>query len=363
MLDFFFKIDYDILIIFQNDIFLRIFTKMATLENSFKEITLFEIPDWLKTSEFASPLFKEIEYYKTGTQEWFNHMLEKIFVKMIPPKTDNITNIEEFKLIMEASDFFGYKDSNGLDMKYPLSVYAYVFTHIDEVKKYLIEEYQYLSTFDDSDVQDQKQLSSVNFSSNEFRMIDFFNDINNNTTIYKYRKLFHDYLVKYFLEFKDEISTLSEEFVFDYEYYDDEIDIDENGYQSIHISNVKLLIYKDKHQIMSGNISLEFLLYLLIIQQKNNMVEEDYDLTVDISYKISYNNDIISLLLEGCEIRINIDNLNIKESLNNAVDLLKHVQNEYDHDLGETYYRINEELEHFGIPQFLEENGIRNYIA
>src|SRR5581483_5583235 len=154
------------------------FTKMSAFEDFNKEISLFKIPDWLKNSEFASSFFKEIEHYKPGTQEWLDKMSEKIPVKIIPPQSYEINNIKSFNVIMETSDFFGYKDMHKLNMKYPLSIYAYTFVHTDEVKNFLRKENKHLSLDDDSN--NQEQNSNINLTSEDFKIINFFNDINNN---------------------------------------------------------------------------------------------------------------------------------------------------------------------------------------
>src|SRR5581483_3034465 len=260
------------------------------------EISLFEIPDWLKNSEFISPIFKEIENYKIGTQEWLDKMSEKIPVKIIPPQSFEINNIKSFNIIMGTSDFFGYEDSNGLNIKYPVSIYAYAFTHKDEVLSYFRKKHPHLFSKKSNKLEKKKR------SSDDLRLLDFFDDISNGKTVNKYRNTLHDYLEKYFSEFLNEINDLKKEFNFYFKYESDSlgIDNDDEGNEYIYLNHIQVFIHKNSQELIEFNTSIHFLFHMIIILSNT---EKSYKTFVNFTNEqtINYENGIIELKIEESE--------------------------------------------------------------
>src|SRR5581483_873695 len=291
--------------------------KMSVFEDSFVEISLFEIPDWLKDGDFASPLFKEIEHYRIGSDEWFDRMSETIPVKLKPPKNYDVYNIKSFELIIEVSDFFLYKNREGLDMIYPPSIYAYAFTHLGEVLTFLKNKYSHLY-FTKKD-RSRKNKSARNLSSDDLKILDFYKDISKDKTIFKYRAVFYNYLLQYFPKFKEEIDLLSKEYSFGYEYNGVDLNVYDDLYTDINFSALNFCVYKNQVGTMRCDSSLEFLLYMAIILLNPN---KNYMFKTDDDQEIIFENKNLKFIVDihpSIEFTMNVNDLNIKKSLDEIV--------------------------------------------
>lgn len=98
------------------------------------EITPFEIPEWLKSSELAKQLIDN--GYNIGSKKWIYSMSEPFTVEILPPETDQINNIDDFLKIMNICHLWDYQ--NRSNSYYPDSLYIYSLVNRKEVLSVLI---------------------------------------------------------------------------------------------------------------------------------------------------------------------------------------------------------------------------------
>ena len=96
------------------------------------QINLATIPNWLSKSIFLKTFYEKLSSSEIGSEEYLKELLEPIEVKYFK-ETDTINNIKDFYNIMKISKYY--------IIKYPASIYFYIYQHLEEVLDFLQEKY------------------------------------------------------------------------------------------------------------------------------------------------------------------------------------------------------------------------------
>lgn len=94
-------------------------------------ITLFEIPDFLKGSEFGRNLLEGSKVYRVGSEEWIEYMRDELDVKYFA-ETDEVNTLDEFINLIDVCEFWG--------LDYCISIFIF-YTINKETVTYLEDKY------------------------------------------------------------------------------------------------------------------------------------------------------------------------------------------------------------------------------
>ena len=130
------------------------------------EINLLKIPPWLAKSKFLQPFYDNLEDLEIGSDEYIEQMKIPINVPFFN-KTEYINNLKEFINIINTANFF--------IVKYPITVYLYIYQNKNKVLDNL--ELEYRNSFE----KEENITNDINFlNSYQIRLLEFINSIKNN---------------------------------------------------------------------------------------------------------------------------------------------------------------------------------------